>query len=230
MPKKIVKKVTKKAAKKTAGSHTFRNELKRKDFRVTIFGSARIKEDEKIYKQVFNLAKDLGKHRFDVITGGGPGLMEAANAGHEAGDKENFSDSIGLAIKLPHEQFDNPHLDLSRHFAKFSDRLDNFMALSSIVVVMPGGVGSCLEFFYTWQLIQVGHIHPIPIILVGKMWKKLMKWVKKYPLKMELISPKEMIGIHVVNDNEQAMKIIMKTHEEYLKGKGKTNNNYLKKA
>lgn len=227
MAKKIVKKAVK--APKEKKGHTFRNELKRRDFRVTIFGSARIKESDKVYKQVFNLAKDLGKHRFDVITGGGPGLMEAANAGHEAGDKENLSDSIGLAIKLPHEQFDNPHLDLAKHFAKFSDRLDNFMALSSVVVVMPGGVGSCLEFFYTWQLIQVGHIHPIPIILVGKMWKQLMKWVKKYPVKQELISKKELECVHVVKDNREAMKIIMKTHEEFKNGTEKANNNYLKR-
>ncbi|MBP9770853.1 LOG family protein [Candidatus Gracilibacteria bacterium] len=226
----MAKKITKKAAKAKANkAHTFRNELKRRDFRVTIFGSARIKENDKVYKQVFDLAKDLGKHRFDVITGGGPGLMEAANAGHEAGDKENISDSIGLAIKLPHEQDDNAHLDLAKHFAKFSDRLDNFMALSSVAVVMPGGVGSCLEFFYTWQLIQVKHIHPIPIILVGKMWKQLMKWVKKYPLKQELISPEEMECVHVVKDNRAAMKIIMKAHEEFAKGKGKYNNNYLKR-
>ncbi|MBI5754302.1 LOG family protein [Candidatus Peregrinibacteria bacterium] len=209
--------------------HTFRDELKRRDFRVTIFGSARIQPNDKIYKQVFNLAKDIGKHRFDIITGGGPGLMEAANAGHEAGDKENRSDSIGLAIKLPKEQNDNKHLDLSRHFSKFSDRLDNFMALSSVAVVMPGGVGSCLEFFYTWQLVQVGHIHPIPIILVGDEWKNLIKWVKKYPLKKGYINNKEMECVHVVKDNRQAMRIIFKTHKEFIAGKEKANNNYLKR-
>ena len=214
-------------AKKNSTSHTFRNELKRKDFRVTIFGSARILPSDKVYKQVFNLAKEIGKHKFDIITGGGPGLMEAANAGHEAGDKGNVSDSIGLAIKLPKEQSDNPHLDLTKHFSKFSSRLDNFMALSSIVVVMPGGIGSCLEFFYTWQLIQVKHINQIPIILVGDMWKDLLKWVKKYPLKEKLMSPEDMDYVHLAKDNREAMKIILKTHKNFISGKEKSNNDYL---
>lgn len=208
-------------------NHSFSAELNHADFRVTIFGSARIKGNNKIYKNVFNLAKAIGEHGFDIVTGGGPGLMEAANAGHAAGDKKNRSDNIGLAIKLPTEQHDNEYLELTRHFAKFSDRLDNFMALSSCVVVMPGGVGTCLEFFYTWQLIQVGHISPIPIILVGDMWHKLMKWIKKYPLKDGLISPKEMTCIHIARNNKEAMKIIIRTHREFTKEKKHRNNKYL---
>jgi len=217
------------AKKKHPHRDTLKKELKRIDFRVTIFGSARIKPNDKIYKQVFELAKAVGEQGFDIITGGGPGLMDAASAGHEAGDPKDKSDSIGLAIKLPHEQHDNKHLDLTKHFSKFSSRLDNFMALSSVAVVTPGGVGSCLEFFYTWQLIQVKHINPIPIILVGKMWQKLMKWVKKYPLKQGLISPNEMSCVHYAKNNKEAMKIIMKTHEDFVKGKEKSNKNYLKR-
>ncbi len=208
---------------------TIHDELKRRDFRVTIFGSARIQPNDKIYRQVFNLAKEIGKHRFDIITGGGPGLMEAANAGHEAGDPNDLSDSIGLAIKLPKEQHDNSHLDLTKHFGKFSDRLDNFMALSSVAVVTPGGIGSCLEFFYTWQLIQVKHINQIPIILLGDMWKDLIKWVRKYPLKQKLISPEDMDYIHIAKNNNEAMKIIMKTHRDFLNGKEKSNSGYLKR-
>ena len=82
-------------------TRTVREELKKKDFRVAIFGSARLKKDDKVYKQVFNLAYQIGKHKIDVVTGGGPGLMEAGNAGHEAGDENHKSDSIGLVIKLP---------------------------------------------------------------------------------------------------------------------------------
>ncbi len=230
MPKKITKESIKKTIKKVRSRrNSLLKELRRSDFRVTIFGSARTKPDDKIYIQVFNLAKEIGEQGFDVVTGGGPGLMDAGNAGHEAGDPKNHSDSIGLAIKLPHEQGDNKHLDLRKHFAKFSDRLDNFMALSSVVVVMPGGVGSCLEFFYTWQLIQVGHIHPIPIILVGKMWKKLMKWVKKYPLKDGLISPHEMTCVHIAKNNKEAMKIILKAHEKFANGTELSNKHYLER-
>lgn len=216
-------------AKAKIKHNAYSKELTHKDFRVTIFGSARIKGNDKVYKNVFNLAKDIGKHGFDLVTGGGPGLMEAANAGHAAGDKKKRSDNIGLAIKLPMEQHDNEYLELTRHFAKFSDRLDNFMALSSCVVVMPGGVGTCLEFFYTWQLIQVGHISPIPIILVGEMWHKLIKWIKKYPLKNGLINPGEMKCVSIAKNNKEAMKIIMNTHQKFLKNKKHVNNKYLQR-
>lgn len=236
MAKKIVKKVAVKAPVAAAVTptvkrqhRTYKQELKRRDFRITIFGSARIKPNDKIYKQVFELAEEIGKRGFDVITGGGPGLMEAANAGHDAGDKKDRSQNIGLGINLPHEQYDNPHLEIKKHFTKFSARLDNFMALSSVAVVMPGGVGSCLEFFYTWQLIQVGHIHPIPIILVGKMWKQLVKWIKKFPLKQGLISQKEMECVVYAKNNKEAMKIILKTHLLFKAGKEFSNASYLKR-
>jgi len=192
-------------------------EIKKHEFRVSVFGSARIKKNEKLYKDVFDFAKTIGENGYDIITGGGPGLMEAGNAGHEAGDKDNKADSIGLIIKLPWEPKLNKHLELKKQFEKFSKRLDHFMALSSAVVVMPGGIGTCLELFYTWQLVQVQHIEPIPIILVGKMWKELMKWVEKYPLKNGLISPKDMKVIHIVKDNKEAMKIVEKEFAKFKK-------------
>lgn len=206
---------------------TLSREINKADFRVTIFGSARIGIKDKVYKNVFNLAKKIGEHGFDLVTGGGPGLMEAANAGHAAGDPSHKSDSIGLAIKLPRKQKANGHLELRKRFKRFSERLDNFMALSSVVVVMPGGVGTCLEFFYTWQLVQVKHINPIPIILVGEMWHKLIKWIKKYPLKEKLINPVEMRSIHIARNNSEAMKIILKTHNEFVKERKHRNNKYL---
>ncbi len=95
-------------------------ELKITDFRVTIFGSARLKPEDEIYQMVFDLAKEIGKKGFDIVTGGGPGLMEAANAGHAAGDKEEKADNIGLTIQLPWEAHGNKHLELKKHFNKFS--------------------------------------------------------------------------------------------------------------
>jgi hypothetical protein len=188
-------------------------ELKKHDFRVAIFGSARLRKNDKVYKQVYELAKEVGKHKFDVVTGGGPGLMEAANAGHEEGDKGKKADSIGLIIKLPWESRGNKHLEIKKEFARFSKRLDTFMALSKVAVIMPGGIGTCLELFYAWQLVQVQHIKPIPIILVGKMWEELVKWIKKHPLKKGLISKKDLDNIHIAKDNKAAMKIILKTYE-----------------
>lgn len=194
---------------------SMKEELKKQDFRVAIFGSARLKKNDKVYKQVFQLAKEIGKHKFDVVTGGGPGLMEAANAGHEAGDKGKKADSIGLVIKLPWESRGNKHLEIKEEFAKFSKRLDAFMALSKVAIIMPGGIGTCLELFYAWQLIQVKHIKPIPMILVGKMWEELIKWIKKYPLKKGLISKKDLDNIHIAKDNKAAMKIILKTYKNF---------------
>jgi len=89
------------------------------------------------------------------------------------------------------------------------------MKLSKAVVVYPGGIGTCLELFYTWQLIQVKHIKPIPIILVGNMWNQLIEWVKKHPLKNKLLSPENMNCIHIVKDNKAAMRVIMNTYKKF---------------
>lgn len=193
------------------------DELKKDDFRVSIFGSARIKPHDENYKLVFELAKEIGKHKFDIVTGGGPGLMDAANAGHTAGDLNHESDNIGLTIQLPWEGEENKHLEIKKHFNKFSGRLDTFMALSDAVVVTPGGIGTCLELFYTWQLVQVKHICPIPIILFGKMWEELMTWVTNYPLQDELISPEDTDHIYIVHNVTEAMEIIHQQHEEFKK-------------
>lgn len=198
--------------------HQTLEEKKRKyDFRVTIFGSARIKQNDPIYKQVFALAKKIGQHGFDVVTGGGPGLMEAANAGHELGDQGDMADSIGLIIKLPWKLKKNKHLEIKKKFNKFSSRLDNFMTLSSVVVVVPGGIGTTLEFLYTWQLTQVKHMPPIPIILIGKMWEHFIEWIKKYPIKKGLISKSELNNIFVAKNNKEAMKIILRAYEIFEK-------------
>ncbi len=198
---------------------SMKEELKKHDFRVAIFGSARLQKNDKVYKQVFELAKEIGKHKFDVVTGGGPGLMEAANAGHEEGDKGEKADSIGLVIKLPWESSGNKHLEIKKEFARFSKRLDTFMALSKVAIIMPGGIGTCLELFYAWQLVQVRHIKTIPLILVGKMWEELIKWVKKYPLKKGLISKKDLDNIHIAKDNKTAIRIILKTYKDFRPNK-----------
>lgn len=196
---------------------TIEKDLKKDHFRVAIFGSARIKQHDKWYQEVFKLAQQIGKRGMDVVTGGGPGLMEAANAGHQMGDKDDVSDTIGLTIQLPWEAEENKHLDIKKHFQHFSGRLDQFMVLSHVVVVTPGGVGTCLEFFYTWQLTQVKHICKIPIILIGEMWAELIEWIKKYPLDHGLISPEDLDNVFVVKSNAEALKIIDRAHEVFLK-------------
>ncbi|NJL85955.1 MAG: LOG family protein [Leptolyngbyaceae cyanobacterium SM1_1_3] len=187
-------------------------------FRVAIFGSARIHAGDSIYEQVRRLARLLGREGMDVVTGGGPGLMEAANRGHKEGRADPASKSYGLSIKLPFEEGVNDHVDIKREFDRFSDRLDHFMSLSNAVVVAPGGVGTLLEMVYTWQLMQVEHICNIPIILVGEMWADLLAWVRQWPLQKQLIDPKDYELLFLVHNCDQAFEILRDTHQNFSNG------------
>ena len=188
------------------------------NFKVTIFGSARIKKGTLVYIQVRTLARMLGERGFDVITGGGPGLMRAASEGHRKGSKKTGAYSIGVGIKLPNEQKFNRHLDIKKEFKRFSRRLDYFMSLSNVIVVAPGGIGTLLELFYTWQLSQVQQICNIPIILMGKQWPPLIRWLEKYPLKSRYFDKKDINLLFLAKDCNESIKIIDKAHEEYKKG------------
>ncbi|MFC1616108.1 LOG family protein [Patescibacteria group bacterium] len=203
-------------------------EFGKKHFRVTIFGSARIKKGDEIYKQAYELSKEIGKQGFDIVTGGGPGLMEAANSGHMAGDKDNKSSSIGITIELPFEASSNPHLEVEKHFQKFSGRLDQFMAISNAIILFSGGIGSCLELFYTWQLTQVKHINSLPIILMGDMWKDLLKWMRSWPLKKGYMSESDFNNICIATDTAQALRIIMETNNIYMEAGDKYSINFNK--
>jgi uncharacterized protein (TIGR00730 family) len=188
-------------------------------FFVCIFGSARIKKDYPEYELIYQLSSLIAEEGMNVVTGGGPGLMEAASKGHKEGRKDRSVQTVGLTINLPKKEEANPHLDIKREFEKFSNRLDNFMTLSNVVVVAPGGVGTLLEFLYTWQLVQVKHICDIPIILLGDMWPEFLDWVEKWPLKKQLISPEDMFPLFLAEDIHEAMKVIRTAHEEYKMGK-----------
>ena len=188
----------------------------RKDrFTVAIFGSARIKDDKPMYKKVYNLAKMLGERDIDVVTGGGPGLMKAANSGHKFGSKETMARSIGLGIKLPKEQKFNSYLDETETFMRFTNRLDNFMLLSNAVVVASGGVGTLLELFYTWQLVQVKHKKDIPIILYGDMWPGLLKWLKMRPLRKGYFGIEDYKLLYYAKTEKEAMELIDKAHKKF---------------
>ena len=175
-------------------------------YRVSIFGSARLKPDTKEYSQIYQLAKKLAKNNVDIVTGGGPGLMEAANAGAKDGSSE--SKSFGLHVDLPFETSPNGHLDVTYHHKKFSSRLDEFMRISNAVIVAPGGIGTVLELMYTWQLIQVGHITARPIILIGTMWPGLLEWMKSEVLKKKLISNSDFDNILIVEHAEEAFNLL----------------------
>ena len=199
-----------------------------KHYRVAIFGSARIKPNDSSYKQVYALAKMIAKEGIDVVTGGGPGLMEAANKGHQHGREKDMVRSFGLNIKLPKEQIANKHLDIKKEFARFSERLDYFMYLSNIVVVAPGGIGTLLELMYTWQLVQVEQVCNIPIILLGKMWPPFLSWFRKWILAKQFVTHADMHPIFIAENIQDAIKIIRMAYEDHQKGGPDVCNNYKK--
>ncbi|NJN21804.1 MAG: LOG family protein [Leptolyngbya sp. RL_3_1] len=195
-------------------------------FRVVIFGSARLKSGDSIYEQVRRLARLLGREGMDVVTGGGPGLMEAANLGHREGREDPASmdrttKSYGLNIKLPFEEQANPHVDIKRDFDRFSKRLDYFMHLANAVVVAPGGVGTLLELAYTWQLLQVEHICNIPIVLLGDMWADFLKWAEQWPLEKGLIHPEDYELLFWVRTSDEAFELVRDAQREFTNRSGK---------
>ena len=186
-------------------------------YRVSIFGSARIKKNTNEYNQVYELAKKLAQNKADIVTGGGPGLMEAANIGAKDGSPD--SKSFGLHIDLPFETTPNEHLDVTFHHKKFSSRLDEFMRISHAVVVTPGGIGTILELLYTWQLIQVDHITPRPIILLGEMWGGLVNWMKAEPLRLNLINESDFDNIETVENINDVITILEPHIEKFYNSK-----------
>ncbi|MCB9029434.1 MAG: LOG family protein [Deltaproteobacteria bacterium] len=188
-------------------------------YRACIFGSARIKPENKIYKDVTLLAKMLAAEGIDILTGGGPGLMEAANIGAQQGKEEGDTKirSYGLSIELEFEPLPNPHLDVKRHHHKFSSRLDDFMRLSNSVICTPGGVGTVLELVFTWQLIQVRHLPPRPIILMDRgFWAGFMEWLRDYPVARKLINPGDLDVIQIVDTPEEVHAIIKEHYGNFL--------------
>lgn len=187
-------------------------------YRSCIFGSARIKTDSKPYQDVYTLARYLAWEGIDILTGGGPGLMEAANKGAQLGqtEKNTKSLSFGISIELDFEPEPNLHLDIKRHHQRFSSRLDDFMRLSHSVVCTPGGIGTLLEFYFVWQLIQVKHISARPLVLLDKAyWQGLIEWMKTMPLGRGLVSAKDFDNISIVDTPEEAFEIISAHHATF---------------
>ena len=183
-------------------------------YRVAIFGSARIKEGDKDYHDVFEIARGLAEEGFDIVTGGGPGLMQAANAGSQSAHSETHS--IGLNIRLSREQEPNNFLNIKQDFSSFSNRLDTFMALSDAVIVAPGGIGTLLVLFYAWQLVQVEDICKTPIILFGAIWTNLLLWLETEVMAQKLFNKNDLQMIFHVIDPEEVVELIKKIHTDRL--------------
>lgn len=182
---------------------------------VSIFGSARTPNDSKYYKLAEDIARLLTESGYGVISGGGPGIMEAANKGaYEAGGK-----SVGLNIDLPFEQFHNKYIDRDKliEFDYFFVRKVMFMKYSQGYIVLPGGFGTMDELFEAITLIQTGKIARFPIVLVGKdYWEPLMNWIENHMLDAKNISSDDLNLYRLVDTAEEATEHIFKFYDKYV--------------
>lgn len=184
-------------------------------FRVSIFGSSRVKPGDKIYQDVRFLAKELAEKGCDIVTGGGPGLMEAANLGAKDGNIRGVVKSFGLPIELPIGEEKNPYLDRETLHRSFFSRLHHFVFLSSAFVAMPGGIGTLLEIITIWQLLQVKKLKDRPLILVGSLWKGLFHWMEEEMLKNHYLSEEDLKLPILVEDVKEVLPIIEKSLKEF---------------
>jgi uncharacterized protein (TIGR00730 family) len=192
-------------------------------YRVSVFGSSRIRRGDPIYEEVKKLAFELSHMGVDIVTGGGPGLMEAANAGAIEGQVESHSRSFGLAIHLPTEEGANPFVNKVFRHRTFFSRLHHFVRLSSAFIIMPGGIGTGLELFMVWQLLQVKHMKEHPVILVGTMWNGLIDWIRQSMVERGLVSPGDLDVISVVSSADEAIPIIRTSFERFKERKRNAN-------
>ncbi len=185
-------------------------------FRAAIFWSARITPNDTVYQEIVELAKNLSKSNYDIVTGGGPGAMEAASKGHALAEKSCTKwQSIGINIELPFEQNPNKYLDFTETKSTFSARLDTFMILSHVFIITPGGIGTLLELFYTWQLMQVGHVCRTPIILWGNGYKNLKKFLREEVLAHGYMTEQDYEMTIQVESIEQVLQLINMAHRHH---------------
>lgn len=180
---------------------------------IAVFGSARTKSSNKYYKLTVRVTKELSKKGFGIITGGGPGIMEAANRGA----KEVNGSSTGVNIELPHEQFANQYIDQDKllNFRYFFVRKVMFFKYAQGYIIMPGGFGTIDEFFEVLTLIQTGKTEKVPIVVMGKeYWQPLMSWLKKYMLHFKLIEDFDMDLFKLTDDPKEAAQIIYDFHKD----------------
>jgi uncharacterized protein (TIGR00730 family) len=195
----------------------------RHNYRVTIFGSARLKPGTPAYDGVKQLAAELTRMGCDIISGGGPGLMQAANEGAPSIEKA-IHRSVGLRVELPFEQEINPFVGQAYEHRTFFSRLHHFMIISDAFVVVPGGIGTLLELSLAWQLLQVRKLYNTPLILVGKMWAELVEWGRRSMLQKgnELASEIDFKIPHCVNTMDECIALIRENRDAWLDAQKET--------
>ena len=190
----------------------------RQNYRVTIFGSARLKPGTVAYESVKQLAAELVTMGCDIMSGGGPGLMQAANEGALSVDPKALHRSVGIRVDLPFEQAVNPFVGQAYEHRTFFSRLHHFMIISDAFIVVPGGIGTLLEMSLAWQLLQVRKLYNTPLVLVGKMWPELVDWGRRFMLQegSELASDPDFSIPHCVNTIEEAVALIQENRAAWL--------------
>ena len=173
---------------------------------VTIFGSARVRDDHPAYGEAREVARLFAESGFTVITGGGPGVMEAANRGAQEGGGL----SVGFNIELPHEQYANPYLDVSLTFKHFYVRKTMFVKPAEGFVIFPGGFGTFDELFEALTLIQTGKVRQFPVVLFdSSYWAGLLDWIDSPVLEEKMISPEDYELLHLTDDTEEAVATVV---------------------
>jgi uncharacterized protein (TIGR00730 family) len=178
---------------------------------VTIFGSARVREDDPVYQRAQDLGRRFAEAGLAVVTGGGPGVMEAANRGaHEAGGL-----SVGFNIDLPHEQHHNPYLDIGVTFRHFYARKTMLVKAAEGFVMFPGGFGTLDELFEALTLIQTGKVLDFPVVLFGRdHWEGLLGWIRDRLLAEGFINAEDIDLLYVTDDPQEAVEMILRSLEE----------------
>ena len=178
---------------------------------VTVFGSARTRKDDPMYDKATDLARLLAEEGFAVITGGGPGIMEAANKGA----KEAGGISVGCNVELPFEQGTNAYVDISIIFRYFFVRKTMFMKYSEAFVIFPGGFGTMDELFEALTLIQTGKVRNLPIVLFGsKYWGGLIEWIKGPMLAEHKLAPEDLKLLVLTDSVEEACRMIVDCYND----------------
>ena len=187
-------------------------------FRVTIFGSARVPKDHWVYAAVRDLAAELTRMDCDIITGGGPGLMQAANEGARLADPQGSRKSTGIRVDLPFEQEVNAFVTEAFEHGTFFTRLHHFVLVSDVFVVVPGGIGTVLETMMVWQLLQVRKLHDVRLVLAGRMYADLVEWCKEHMLRPDcpLASARDMTIPVCVEDGAGILSIIREHHAAWV--------------
>jgi uncharacterized protein (TIGR00730 family) len=192
---------------------------KRDRYRVTIFGSARAHPGTFVYDEVKRVAAALTELGCDIVTGGGPGLMQAANEGAAAAGATGLNRSVGIRVDLPFEQDVNPFVEQAFTHGTFFTRLHHFVLASDAFVIAPGGIGTVLEAMMIWQLLQVRHLADTPFVFVGKMWAGLVDWAKEHMLTTEppLANAEDMAIPRCPATVDEAIALIREHHAGWLR-------------